>query len=92
MNRITESRFRQIIQEELLLREGERSLLDEEKQAVDLTHELAALYRTLQMSHRTDQVMEMEDAYKQAVWDSNPRSCLKAPFTPLSGLPKQLSI
>lgn len=66
MRRLSSSRLRQIVQEELL-REGERSLVDEEKQAVDLTRELASLYRTLQTSHRTNEVMEMEDAYKQAV-------------------------
>lgn len=90
MSRITESRFRQIIQEELLLREGERSLLNEEQQAVDLTHELAALYRTLQMSHRTDEVMEMEDAYKQAVWDIKSQKLPQGAVYTLVGIAKAI--
>ena len=96
--RLSSSRLRQIVQEELL-REGERSLsvksgevplLDDEKQAVDLTHALAALYEKLQMSYRSDEVQEMEDAYKQAVWDIKSQKLPQGSVYTLVGIAKAI--
>jgi len=72
--RITKSKFRQLVQE-ALLREGAR-FDKEEQQAIDLTRELAALYRTLQGSHRTEEVMEMEDAYTRTFQDIKSQSTI----------------
>jgi hypothetical protein len=87
--RITKSKFRQIIQEELL-RESGPELLDEEKQAVDLTRELAALYRTLQGSHRTDEVMDMEDAYMGAFQDIKSQKMRGGSIYTLVGIAKAI--
>jgi hypothetical protein len=90
--RITKSKFRQFIQEELL-REGvigEDPLFDEEQQAVDLTRELAALYRTLQGSHRTDEVMDMEDAYTGAFRDIKSQKMRQGSIYALVGIAKAI--
>ena len=96
--RLSSSRLRQIVQEELL-REGGRSLsvksgevplLDEEEQAADLTRKLAALYEKQQMSYRTDHVMEMEDAYKQAVWDIKSQKMSQGDVYTLVGIAKAI--
>jgi hypothetical protein len=86
--RITKSKFRQLVQE-ALLREG--VLFDkEEQQAVDLTRELAALYRTLQGSHRTEEVMEMEDAYTKTFQDIKSQKMRQADIYALVGIAKAI--
>jgi len=86
--RITKSKFRQLVQE-ALLREG--VLFDkEEQQAVDLTRELAALYSTLQGSHRTEEVMEMEDAYTQTFQDIKSQKMRQADIYALVGIAKAI--
>jgi hypothetical protein len=90
--RITKSKFRQFIQEELL-REGvigQDPLFDEEQQAVDLTRELAALYRTLQGSHRTEEVMEMEDAYTGTFQDIKSQKMRQGSIYALVGIAKAI--
>jgi len=86
--RITKSKFRQLVQEELL-REGAR-FDEEEQQAVDLTRELAALYRTLQRSHRTEEVMEMEDAYTKTFQDIKSQKMRQADIYALVGIAKAI--
>jgi len=86
--RITKSKFRQLVQE-ALLREGAR-FDKEEQQAVDLTRELAALYRTLQGSHRTEEVMEMEDAYNQTFQDIKSQKMRQADIYALVGIAKAI--
>ncbi len=86
--RITKSKFRQLVQEELL-REGAR-FDEEEQQAVDLTRELAALYRTLQKSHRTEEVMEMEDAYTKTFQDIKSQKMRQADIYTLVGIAKAI--
>lgn len=86
--RITKSKFRQLVQEELL-REGAR-FDEEEQQAVDLTRELAALYRTLQGSHRTEEVMEMEDAYTGTFQDIKSQKMRQGSIYALVGIAKAI--
>jgi len=91
--RITKSKFRQLVQE-ALLREGalfDGALFDkEEQQAIDLTRELAALYRTLQGSHRTEEVMEMEDAYTKTFQDIKSQKMRQADIYALVGIAKAI--
>jgi hypothetical protein len=86
--RITKSKFRQLVQEELL-REGAR-FDEEEQQAVDLTRELAALYRTLQGSHRTEEVGEMEGAYTKTFQDIKSQKMRQADIYALVGIAKAI--
>ena len=94
--RITKSKFRQNIKEELL-REGDRFSIGggverykEEQQVIDLTRELADLYTILQTSISTDDVMDMEAAYIKTTRDIKSHKMRQAGFYEIVGIAKAI--